>query len=298
MMQLEINQATLKLFQHQLNYRILLLAVYATFLRMSYAPFCHLNDMTRMNDFIFILCSSPFLSDFFVSIRIYEGTTPFDLLMLIHLEEIIKNPWYLASSAASECLYLTGFNSSCIWKIALEDHKVTKWRCDLKSPGPVTVSTDGQVVVLQEDQTYNKHILNIYGLDAVLIRTIDLSDDIYYPLRAILKPNGQFIVVHRINMTTRYINKTKFILAISLVTTNGQIINQVYVIKDVFMNSANDGICWSLISDAAEINDFDINNSERIRPFKFVSTMFLMLEEYVFDVAAFLKLYMKDFPYT
>lgn len=113
--------------------------------------------------------------------------------MIIPLDKI-NNPLGLASSAASDCLYVNDFNSSCIWKITLYDHQVTKWICYLRRLMRKTVSKEGQVVVLQLDETSKKQFLEIYGSDAIFIRRVNLSNGIF-TLKAILKPDGQLIIV-------------------------------------------------------------------------------------------------------
>ena len=111
------------------------------------------------------------------------------------------------------------------------------------------------MVVLQRNETSDivENIVEIYGSDAAFIRRIYLSNDIYYPIKAILKPNGHFIIAHRTIQA-----KTCLHIGISLVTINGQIIDQVYVIGAYLETAAGKKICWSLHSDAAQVNDLDL----------------------------------------
>jgi hypothetical protein len=150
---------------------------------------------------------------FFEAIRIYEDTTPFDLLMLIPIADI--HPWYFASSAVSECLYVIRFMSPCIWKIALGDHQITKWVCRREIPMTLTATTDGQVVAVDSDETSKRIYIEIYGPDSDLIRRIDLPDD-REPFTAILRPDGQFITFHTLD------HEWYRTLVISLLTPDGQ----------------------------------------------------------------------------
>lgn len=201
------------------------------------------------------------MSDIYLSIRVYEDTTPFDLLMLISLEGF-RQPKSLVSSTASKCLYVTERNTGilCIWKITIEDHRKTKWLCNLTDALELTVSSEGHVVVLQYDQTHDKYFLSIYGSDALLIRKIFLPNDIYHPWKAILKPNQQVLTVHwRVEKIddANYRNTG----VISLVMSTGQIIDQIDI-KDTALRTENDGVRWPLDLNAARVNDFDLNNAK------------------------------------
>src|SRR6218665_553520 len=181
--------------------------------------------------------------------------------MLISLEGF-RQPKSLVSSTASKCLYVTERNTGllCIWKITIEDHRKTKWLCNLTDALELTVSSEGHVVVLQYDQTHDKYFLSIYGSDALLIRKIFLPNDIYHPWKAILKPNQQVLTVHwRVEKIddANYRNTG----VISLVMSTGQIIDQIDI-KDTALRTENDGVRWPLDLNDARINDFDLNNAK------------------------------------
>lgn len=144
---------------------------YENFLYTSELPLCDYYGAAKHNKYMFIMC----MKATFESIRVFEDTAPFDLLMLIPLDEI-GIPCDLKLSAASQCLYVVDLNSSCIWKITLEDdHQVTKWLCSLKRVLGIVVTSDGRVVVLHVDETSSEQSVEIYGSDAVSIRTVDHS---------------------------------------------------------------------------------------------------------------------------
>ena len=220
--------------------------------------------MTRLKDYIFILCVQT------KSIRVYEDTTPFDLLMLIATEEM-KSPRHLVSSATSECLYVSDYDSSCIWKIALEDHKVTKWMCSRDRPMGISVSNDGQVIAVHSNETSMRRFIGIYGTDAGLIRRIDLSNENYEPMKAILKPNGQFITFHALEGFRRYT------LFIGQVTTDGQVISQINVTGRGYGPPSN-VLCWSFQSYDPLENYFDRNTYRDCNIYRYVSA-YLILEE-------------------
>lgn len=229
------------------------------------APLCPISIITRLKDYIFILCGLKRL----YSIRVYQYSTPFDLQMIISLDKI-NSLFDLASSSASECLYVADLNTSCIWKIDIDYHVVTKWICNLKYILGITVSNDGEVVVLQSDEMSKKTYLEVYGSDAIFIRRVDLSPAINKPRRAIIKPDGQFIIVERLERDERYC------LVITLLSMNGQIHGQAIVTG---RGRYFEGMCWSFDTDAIRVNELDIMyNSECIVPP--YDGVHLMLEEH------------------
>lgn len=147
-----------------------------------------------MRGYIFLFCGRQFHE----SIRVFDDTTPFDLVMLILFEQM-HNVSLIAPSTASNCLYFADDQSSCIWRLSLEDHQVTKWFCSPVLLWGFTVSTDGQVVVVQGNETYMATFLEIYSSDAVLIRRIELLD-IWVPITRILEPDNLWHHVSIINL--------------------------------------------------------------------------------------------------
>ena len=96
--------------------------------------------------------------------------------MLIPLGEVTSS-WESASDAALNCIYILDLNLSCIWKFTIEDHKLTKWLCNLVQPISVTVSTDGQVVVLRHELDTSIE-LDIYASNSAFIRKSVVTNDI------------------------------------------------------------------------------------------------------------------------
>lgn len=169
--------------------------------------------MEQLKDFIFVLC----LRESFKSIRVYEMTVPFDLLMLIPLEEV-SIPSNLVSCVASECLYVADAKSACIWKITLRDHQITNWISNLNNVLGVEVVTNGQVVILQSDETSGNKYVNIYGLDAAFIRKIDLPNDLNL-LKAIFNLDGQY------KAYTRSHGNGNHSMVVSVIVTNREVIS-------------------------------------------------------------------------
>lgn len=133
------------------------------------------------------------------SIQVYKDRDPFPPDGEIHIEEI-QNPEDIASSAKTKCLYVSDMHDKCIWEITLDDHQVTKWLSNIDWPFTLSVSSDGYLLLLRDmhAQQRNVGLLEIYGTEARLIRSLPLPPAIQRPLHAIQKPNGQFAIVHRL----------------------------------------------------------------------------------------------------
>ena len=156
---------------------------------------CVVSGVMRLQGHIYILCGQePTDVDHysFKSIRVYEETPPFDLLMLIPLEEVA--PFLeCAFDAALNCIYILDLNLSCIWKFTVEDHKLTKWLCNLVQPIRVTVSTDGQVVVLRHELDTSIE-LDVYASNSAFIRKIVLPNDIAITKSMFQNINSTFLI--------------------------------------------------------------------------------------------------------
>ena len=236
------------------------------------APFCCLKGFTRTKDYVFITCCEESIK----SIRIYENTVPFDLLMLIPLEEIVY-PRVIVSSPTSECLYVTDLHSPCIWKLTIEG-PVTKWICSRARKLSVTVATNGQVVVLQFNDSFVDTFVEILTSDGVLIRTINLQNDLWIQ-HAILKPNGQLVIVVHSSANSANGSVT---WSISLVTNNGQIIDHVTITDENYFYTKTVS-CWSLDLTVAHVNDSDLKSYSEC--FASKHDAYLMLEEHIFPLA-------------
>lgn len=139
------------------------------------------------------------------SLGVYYDSYPFPLQYEIPMEEI-WNPEDIAANTKNQCLYVSDMHDKCIWEINLADHQVTKWLSNIDWPFTLSVSSDGHLLSLrdrptqqnkQQSKRQQRCKLEIYGSEARLIRSLSLPSDIQKPLHAIQKPNGQFIILHR-----------------------------------------------------------------------------------------------------
>lgn len=167
--------------------------------------------MAKVNDLIYVikLCSatSP------VTIRTYEGSIPYDLLMITLAEEM-EFPNHMVGIENKSALYVSDWGMGCIWKIDLRTHKIYRWLN--KSSNGLSVTNDNHLLLLRRWSWF----LDIYNEDAQLVRSISLPYDFRAPFNKLTVQisNGDFIITH--NMGGRL---WKFV---SFLSTDGKIITQ------------------------------------------------------------------------
>lgn len=247
----------------QLTHDFCFIVVYLNFMKTFQRTACIVTGIKRLQHFIYIICRQD-SDESIKSIRVYDDTLPFDLLYLILIEEVNRAEQFVAD-ATLNCFYI--LDSPCIWKFTIRDQKLTKWLSDLVDPISLTVSTDGQLVVLRRDETWIE--LEIYESDGSFARRIRLfnsSDNklrpIYRTFSSINDPllivsiNNSFLVVSsNINFFERYEN---FCLAydfrlfsINSFATNGQLIGQV---NHTFSGGINSHWRWQVKGSTVEFN--------------------------------------------
>ena len=149
------------------------------------------RGVTKLRNEIYVLCaSSPSSSDV---IRVFEDRIPFLLQKTIEVKEI-KYPRGIGSTDKGNCLYVCDSEEKCVWKMTREtddQHKIIKWLTTDYEPYTLSVSSDGQLLVVNLSS-----ILMIYGSDAELIRSIQLPRDIENPFHAVETSIGNFIIIH------------------------------------------------------------------------------------------------------
>lgn len=151
----------------------------------------YLHGVTKLRNKIYLLCLLRHGVDV---IRVLEDRPPFRLKKEIEIKEI-SLPWDITSSEKESCLYISDHSENCVWKFARESddqHKIIKWLTTDYHPRILSVSSDGQLLMIN----YSSHALMIYGSDAELLRSIPLPREIKYPDHAAETPIGNFVIIH------------------------------------------------------------------------------------------------------
>src|SRR6218665_3182680 len=146
---------------------------------------------TKLRNEIYVLCplfSSPV-------IYVFEDQSPSSYQRNIEIRDI-KFAFDIGSSEKDNCLYVSDTCENCIWKIAREtndQHKITKWLTTDYKPTTLSVNSDGQLLMVKVSSS----ILMIFGSDAELLHSIQLSSDINLPRHAVETSTGNFIILHQ-----------------------------------------------------------------------------------------------------
>lgn len=148
--------------------------------------------VTKLRNEIYVLCRP--LTSTPHSVLVFEDWNPFHLKKKIEVNEI-QEVCDVRPSEKGNCLYISDPRDKCIWKLTREagdQHKYVKWLTTNYTPKTLSVSSDGQLVVVSKA----KSVLTIYGPDAELIRSIPLPPDIKNPIHAVETSVGNFNILH------------------------------------------------------------------------------------------------------
>lgn len=108
----------------------------------------------------------------------------------------IRNCRDIVPSEKLNCLFVSDTWNRCILKVTVGDYRVTQWLSKVGESFTLSMSSDGHLLVLRDSQPSSK--LEIYGLDAKLIRSATLCPDIASPVHVTQILSEQFVVIHRL----------------------------------------------------------------------------------------------------
>jgi len=188
------------------------------------------------------------------TLRAHDVSSPFDLLMMTIADEL-KWPVSMVAIETTNTLYVGDSNCSCIWKIDTINNIVEKWLSELGEEFSLSIANDNHLLVLKVSQYLQR--LEIYDQNAKLVRSVLLPDDFVRPFHAISKPNGEFIVSHKIEGSHE--------MCVSLFSIELQIITQFRLkeavdFKDVQVTFGGDSsgyVVSEMSGNKVYISDFD-----------------------------------------
>jgi hypothetical protein len=154
-------------------------------------------------------------------IDVYENENNFHFIRSIPLN--IEWPYGIVYSNKSKCVYIAD-RSCCIWMMPTTgEHRLTKWLIGLTSPYRISLSNEGNLLLLRGNNYSSPSQLEIYSLNATLIRRIQLAPEIKTPNQVVQTPGGNFIILHTLN------NKITGPWVISQLTSDGQLLNHQFI---------------------------------------------------------------------
>ena len=151
----------------------------------------YLCGITKLQKEIYLLCQAVPRKNV---IRVFKDQSPFLPQKEIELKDV-KAPYDIGSSVMKNCLYICDNKERCVWKTTKEtndQHNTIKWLTTDYQPVTLSVSSDGQLVMIN----ISAFRLMIYGSDAELIRWVRLPLDIMHPCHAVETSMGNFVVIH------------------------------------------------------------------------------------------------------
>lgn len=143
-----------------------------------------------MRNEIYVLCRT--VNPKYV-IGVFENRNRFERQRKIPLTDV-GSCTDIGSCEKENCLYISDSTRRCIWKLTGgtdDEHKIIKWLTTDYQPMTLSVSTGGQLLMVNNSSS----ILVIYGPNAELIRSIQLSTNIKSPIHAVETSVGNVIVL-------------------------------------------------------------------------------------------------------
>ena len=192
---------------------------------------CNPRSVINLKSLIYVLCINPYGKPE-VTLRAYEDIYPYDLLLITIAEEINGLSTYDMDGIENPTtIYVSDHAGRCIWKIDMDNNRVSRWLSEIGLYFSLSVTNDNQLLLLRSFE-YPKH-LEIYDQHAKLLRSVKISNNFIGRLNAIQKPNGEFIVSHGYKTMSRWFRGSKEQSIISVLSTGGQIIEQ-FLLKEDF----------------------------------------------------------------
>lgn len=173
--------------------------------------------ITKLQNKIYVLYGVNDSHRYINTIDIIEDQPPFQLVKKVECKDI-RNCRDIVSTDKLNCLFVSDTWNRCILKVSVDDYRVTRWLSKVGESFTLSVSSDGHLLVLRDGQPSSK--LEIYGLDAKLIRSVILSTDIVCPVHVTQIQSEQFFVIHRL----RDANSGSWV--VSQISSDGMITNQ------------------------------------------------------------------------
>ena len=212
-------------------------------------------------DFIYIICQYNDMGSVF-TLRAYDVRIPHDLLTITVLDEAtflhnIQWPFNIVGTEDMNTLYFADDHNDCIWKMDTVSNKVTEWLSELYNEFSLSIANDDHLLVLKTSKQLSN--LEIFDQDAKLVKRVSLPKDFKGPCHAIQKPDGDFIVSHKLRQDDGF--------CISFLSADGQIVRQ-FKLKETV------GFKYTQY--------FEINNSEQVAA-EMVSGIVYMYDYYTWE---------------
>lgn len=190
-------------------------------------------------------------------IQVYEDRLGFRFTRNITISDT-NWPNDIVYSNESKRVYISDYHEKCIWVMTTTGvHRLTKWLHNVTAPNTLSLTKEGHLLVLRQSQSISQDSLEIYSLNATLIRKLSLPQDIKDSRHVVQTLTGNFIVIHRLN------NATHGTFVISMLTTDGMLIHR-FIPRNQSETLNNDEHYLSLDPDNSRLFVADYDNQRVI----------------------------------
>lgn len=145
------------------------------------------NAVTKLRNEIYVLHNH--------DIYVFEGQDPFCLQKKLDIS-YSKRPYDLQSCEKENCIFVSDSRINCIFRVTRETGEEKPLKLVDHDPRNLSVSSDGQVLVINRSQPT---CLTIFRPGAKHFRSIELPRDVGYPvIHAVETSTGNFIILSRL----------------------------------------------------------------------------------------------------
>src|SRR6218665_724706 len=131
--------------------------------------------------------------------RVYENHYGFRFIEDIYLENTV-HPNDIIYSNESKNVYISDSKAKRLSVLTTtEEHEVTAWLKNVLEPNALSLSNEGHLIVMRESAFYDlPNQLEIYSVNATLIRTLQLPEDVRNLQHVVQTSSGNFIISHQL----------------------------------------------------------------------------------------------------
>lgn len=156
----------------------------------SFAQLPYCVGITKVEDKIYFLHQVPNF------IKVYEGLNGFRFVTDIGLSRT-ERVYDIVYSNITKFVYISDPHGNCMWVMTtIGENQLTRCLMNIRETNAFSLSNEGHLLMLKGEPFSQ---LEIYSLNASLIRTLQLPPEIKNPRHVVQTSTGNFIISHRLN---------------------------------------------------------------------------------------------------
>lgn len=147
----------------------------------------HASGVTFLRHCLYVILQSPPM------VVVYQSEAPYSRQREIRLTRVAM-PCDIGACNQTNSLYVTDSGNRCVWKVSLDNDRVTSWLTDMDRPHTLSVSSDGRALLARDG--HPRSCLEVYGLDGVMVEGVRVPAKIRQLHHAVETCSGTFLVSH------------------------------------------------------------------------------------------------------